>query len=318
MVSAQGSGKGRTLDSTVVQEFAYVYNGGTLMQMVIETTVDDGAPVTETLSFSYDASGKPMNVIYNGTAYFYAVNLQGDVMAILDTDGEIVVSYDYDAWGNIRSVTGTMADTLGESNPLTYRSYVYDHETGLYYVSSRYYDPEIDRFINADVLVSTGQGMLGNNMFAYCRNNPVCRKDITGTTDVALLEDGTNLLNEEKCFDGAQINNGGSSYISGEGLPGKGFDTYGQLKKEIGSPGEGNEWHHIVEQSQIVKSGFNPQQVQNTDNVIAVSQTSHRAISGYYSSIQPFTNGLTVRNWLAGQSFSEQYRFGMNVVSTYM
>ena len=318
MVSAQGSGKGRTLDSTVVQEFAYVYNGGTLMQMVIETTVDDGAPVTETLSFSYDASGKPMNVIYNGTAYFYAVNLQGDVMAILDTDGEIVVSYDYDAWGNIRSVTGTMADTLGESNPLTYRSYVYDHETGLYYVSSRYYDPEIDRFINADVLVSTGQGMLGNNMFAYCRNNPVCRKDITGTTDVALLEDGTNLLNEEKCFDGAQINNGGSSYISGECLPGKGFDTYGQLKKEIGSPGEGNEWHHIVEQSQIVKSGFNPQQVQNTDNVIAVSQTSHRAISGYYSSIQPFTNGLTVRNWLAGQSFSEQYRFGMNVVSTYM
>ena len=155
-------------------------------------------------------------------------------------------------------------------------------------------------------------------MFAYCRNNPVSRKDITGTTDVALLEDGTNLLDEEKSFDGGQINNNSSSYISGEGSPGKGFDTYGQLKKEMGSPGEGNEWHHIVEQSQIVKSGFSPQQVQNTDNVIAVSQTSHRAISGYYSSIQPFTNGVTVRNWLAGQSFSEQYRFGMNVVRTYM
>ena len=75
------------LDSTVVQEFANVYNGGTLMQMVIETTVDDGASVTETLSFSYDASGKPTNVIYNGTAYFYSVNLQGDVMAIVDVSG---------------------------------------------------------------------------------------------------------------------------------------------------------------------------------------------------------------------------------------
>ena len=62
-----------------MQEFAYVYNGGTLMQMVIETTEDDGAPVTEVLSFSYDASGIPMSVVYNGTAYFYTVNLQGDV-----------------------------------------------------------------------------------------------------------------------------------------------------------------------------------------------------------------------------------------------
>ena len=100
-----------------MQEYSYVYNGGTLMQMVIETTVDDGAPVTETLSFSYDASGMPMSVVYNGTAYFYTVNLQGDVMAIVDATGNAVVSYAYDAWGNILSVTGTMAETLGESNP---------------------------------------------------------------------------------------------------------------------------------------------------------------------------------------------------------
>lgn len=94
-----------------------MYNGGTLMQMVIETKVDDGTPVAETLSFSYDASGMPMNVIYNGTAYFYTVNLQGDVMAIVDATGTAVVSYSYDAWSNILSVTGTMAETLGESNP---------------------------------------------------------------------------------------------------------------------------------------------------------------------------------------------------------
>ena len=153
------------------------------MQMVIETTVDGGTPVTETLSFSYDASGMLMSVVYNGTAYFYTVNLQGDVVAIVDASGTAVVSYAYDAWGNILSVTGTMADTLGESNPLRYRGYVYDNETELYYLQSRYYDPELGRFINADAFTSTGQGILGNNMFAYCRNNPVFRKDIAGTLD---------------------------------------------------------------------------------------------------------------------------------------
>ena len=170
----------RALESTVVQDFAYVYNGGTLMQMVIETTVDDGEPVTETLSFSYDASGLPMSVVYNGTAYFYTVNLQGDVMAIVDATGTAVVSYAYDAWGNILSVTGTMADTLGESNPLRYRGYVYDNETELYYLQSRYYDPTVCRFINGDVLISIAQGFSGHNVFCYCGNNPVTRKDDNG------------------------------------------------------------------------------------------------------------------------------------------
>ena len=161
----------RTLADTAAN--AYVYNGGTLMQMVIETTVDEGEPVTEVLSFSYDASGLPMSVVYNGTAYYYTVNLQGDVIAIVDATGTAVVSYTYDAWGNILSVTGSMADTLGESNPLRYRGYVYDQETGLYYLQSRYYDPEVGRFLNADALVSTGQGLLGNNMFAYCLNKAI-------------------------------------------------------------------------------------------------------------------------------------------------
>ena len=135
--------------------------------------MDDGAPVAETLSFSYDASGLPMSVVYNGTAYFYTVNLQGDVMAIVDASGTAVVSYSYDAWGNILSVSGAMADTLGESNPLRYRSYVYDNETGLYYLQSRYYDPYTGRFINADAFTSTGRGVIGNNIFAYCLNKTI-------------------------------------------------------------------------------------------------------------------------------------------------
>ena len=82
--------------------------------------------------------------------------------------------------GNILSQTGTMATTLGKYNPFRYRGYVYDQETGLYYLQSRYYNPELCRFISADSYTSTGQGILGHNMFAYCGNNPVVRKDDGG------------------------------------------------------------------------------------------------------------------------------------------
>ena len=152
------------------------------MQMVVQTTVDDGTPTTDTLYFSYDASGIPMSLIYNGADYYYTVNLQGDVTAILNTSGTAVVEYTYDAWGNILTVTGSMADTLGAINPLTYRGYVYDTETGLYYLQSRYYNPETGRFLNVDGYMATGQGLLGNNMFTYCENNPVNRADPSGNS----------------------------------------------------------------------------------------------------------------------------------------
>ena len=99
----------------------------------------------------------------------------------LNTHGTSVVSYTYDAWGKLLATGGDLATTLGVHNPLRYRGYVYDTETGLYYLQSRYYDPEVGRFINSDILVSTGQGLLGNNMFAYCLNNPVKYVDIAGT-----------------------------------------------------------------------------------------------------------------------------------------
>ena len=84
--------------------------------------------------------------------------------------------YEYDALGNVTYSTGTMAKT----NPLKYRGYYYDAETGFYYLQSRYYDPAIGRFVNADGFTSTGQGFLGCNMFAYCHNNPISNIDITG------------------------------------------------------------------------------------------------------------------------------------------
>ena len=102
------------------------------------------------------------------------------MVAIIDADGNVKVEYTYDAWGKILSISGPMADTLGTVNPLTYRGYVYDAETDLYYLQSRYYDPAVSRFINGDALVSAGS-LLGNNIFAYCGNEPISRVDPTGT-----------------------------------------------------------------------------------------------------------------------------------------
>ena len=98
------------------------------------------------------------------------------MVKLIGTDGSIAASYTYDAWGNILSSSGTMA----EKNPLRYRGYYYDSETGYYYLQARYYDPTTRRFLNADSLASTGQGFVGTNMFAYCNNNPVRKEDVTG------------------------------------------------------------------------------------------------------------------------------------------
>ena len=141
---------------------------------------------------------------YNDTT-----NLQGDVVALLNTSGTAVVTYTYDAWGKLLTTGGSMATTLGALNPIRYRGYVYDTETGLYYVSSRYYDPALARFINADVLVSTGQGILGNNMFAYCLNSPILRKDVLGNTSVDIFdEDGNPATDDDLRFNGGRMGDG--------------------------------------------------------------------------------------------------------------
>ena len=165
----------RTQRTNGTTTYNYVYSGSQLSWM----TVSDGTVDIE-MHFTYDASGRPLAVKYGGVMYYYALNLQGDVVAILNSSGSAVVYYTYDAWGNPLTISGSMVNTLGEWNPLRYRGYVYDQDTGLYYLQSRYYNPEWGRFINADGYTSTGQGILGNNMFAYCNNNPVVLSDPTG------------------------------------------------------------------------------------------------------------------------------------------
>ena len=147
--------------------YRYYYASGKLMRMTWGTN---------TIDFFYDANGTPYAMKYNGTVYYYVTNLQGDVMRIVDASGTVTASYDYDPYGKVISATGTLAGV----NPLRYRGYVYDWETGFYYLQSRYYDPAIGRFINADSYASTGQDIIGYNMFAYCGNDPIFRIDYDG------------------------------------------------------------------------------------------------------------------------------------------
>ena len=346
------------------------------------------------LYFHYDSSGDVIGFTRtaNGTdtEYFYVKNLQGDILKVITATGTEAAAYTYDAWGKLLTATGDLADI----NPLRYRGYFYDTETGLYYLQSRYYDPEVGRWINADnQIAGVGGDVMGYNMFTYCMNNPAEMSDSSGSwprwatklaaavavvavvavvaaVTVATAGAGTAIaavavgaakgaaigfaVGAATGAAGGAISHristgswngageaalngmangalsgavsgaitggitGGLSYNSGATSAGKGFDTYRQLKNEIGSPGTGNEWHHIVEQSQIAKSGFSPQMIQNTNNIMSISKTTHRAISGYYSSVQPFTDGMIVRNWLAGQSFSAQYEFGINVIKMFM
>ncbi|MFR5154826.1 MAG: RHS repeat domain-containing protein [Ruminococcus sp.] len=134
----------------------------------------------DTLLFYYDSDGSATSFSYNGTMYFYVKNLQGDVIRIIDLAGTEVASYVYDAWGNIKDTKGE--PTIREINPIRYRGYVYDTETSLYYLQSRYYDPFTGRFLNADDTHYIMFPSLMANLYTYCDNNAISNTDTNGKT----------------------------------------------------------------------------------------------------------------------------------------
>lgn len=141
------------------------------------------------LHFWYDAQNRPAMVEYNGVKYAYILNLQGDVVGIQNSAGMEVVRYTYDAWGKLLETTGSMAASLGYLNPFRYRGYVYDEETGLYYLRSRYYNPEWSRFVNADkvsLITNDISKIVGVNLFQYCINNPLIYTDQDGNIQGAI------------------------------------------------------------------------------------------------------------------------------------
>ncbi len=204
----------------------------TLNGKVARETIRTNNTLTAVLDFIYDESGKPFALKYstNGTSfktYYYVLNLQGDVVKLIHYipgfEYESVATYEYDAWGNIVSSSGRLA----EINPLRYRGYYYDSETGFYYLQSRYYDPANRRFISADSYQSTGQGFVGTNMFAYCNNSPVFLVDSYGNMAgkshlVYSSEGGSRYRNAQNDGEGARSAEL-EEYLNGYLLP---YDSY--------------------------------------------------------------------------------------------
>ena len=175
--------------STIIRETVYTY----------DTTASDWVLLRK-LYYLYDENGAPigmrvMDTEGNLSVYYYRKNLQGDVLAVMNSAGYDVVTYTYDAWGRIRSTeyvassAYVTAEDIENSrlNPFRYRGYYYDSETQLYYLQSRYYNPTWGRFLNADGYINANGDLLGYNMFAYCGNNPVMYLDDTGENPVGFL-----------------------------------------------------------------------------------------------------------------------------------
>ena len=158
-------------------------NGITTHYLTVDGRITGQYDGTDTLYFRYNADNSPIGFSLNGEEYLYLKNIQGDVEEILDKNGNSVVKYAYNEWGKLLSVTGSMAAAVGRINPIRYRGYYYDGETGYYYLQSRYYNPDICRFINADEpdTVSAVIDKEANaNLFAYCKNSPVNLNDSSG------------------------------------------------------------------------------------------------------------------------------------------
>ena len=171
---ASGTRISKTVNGTT---YSYIYDNG---QLIYADTPSGG------MTFIYD-NDSVIGYRYNSAYYYYLKNIQGDILGVVDASGTLLYQYEYDAWGN-HTVLDAQGNTISPDaphvanfNPLRYRGYFFDTETGLYYLLSRYYDPTTGRFINADnILARNGNTVQGYNVFSYCFNNPINLSDPAG------------------------------------------------------------------------------------------------------------------------------------------
>ena len=167
---------GRRIQKTVGDKVIRFYLDG---DKIIAQKEEGG----ERMDFLYDEKGTPFAFEYQGKMYFYQTSLQGDIIGIVDSEGSQVVVYRYDAWGEVLVSSDASGFGLSQINPLRYRGYYYAQETGLYYLQTRYYDPKVRRFLNADdasVLTKDPEQLTEKNLYAYCDDNPVMYRDDAG------------------------------------------------------------------------------------------------------------------------------------------
>ena len=223
--------------------------------------------VRNTIYYVYDANGAVIGMEYNGTKYWYDKNLQGDVVGIRNASGTLVAQYVYDAWGNHRQITDGSGNDVSDNpnhianiNPFRYRGYYYDTETGWYYLNSRYYDPNVGRFLspdNANLLLASPRALTDKNLYAYCDNNPVMRTDdngdfwhiavggLLGGLIGGIAQVASNIIEGENAFDGV-----GAAFISGAAsgaLASTGVGIVGSIVGNAGISMIGNAATQVVE-----------------------------------------------------------------------
>ena len=189
-------------NNELVYTYTYIWDGDVLLGGRMEVT-DADEPIT--IRYLYDDSGELYGMDYNGNGYYgFIKNLQGDIVSIvpLDSESNVELNIEYDAWGKpiikqaSSAAEGLLMAMLMAVTNVGYRGYFYDFDTGLYYLRSRYYDPETGRFINADDLENCKPPKLHSllpfhkyydmNVFAYGQNNPINNEDSKGTVSKSI------------------------------------------------------------------------------------------------------------------------------------
>jgi len=173
-----------TVGSTV-ETYVYELLGSTVYYETYTNSIN--ASLNYELSYLLDSGNEIIGFMYDGDPYYYLKDIQGNILSVVDGTGAIQVQYEYDAYGNlINSPSGTIA----EINPYTYRGYRWDNEISMFYLNSRFYCPEMSRFINEDNLLGVSGDIQSTNMYAYCTNNPIMFIDSYG--DLAIPFPTTN------------------------------------------------------------------------------------------------------------------------------
>ena len=192
--------RGKLLESVTDEQGSYTYtydadgyratkvtaNGKTTFDTIGGQLLAQAGPEGN-LYFQY-SGGTPFGFVLDDIQYYYLTNLNGDVVGITDAQGNLLAQYVYDPWGKLLQINTTEPDNADQlavatANPLRYRGYYYDSETGMYYLQSRYYDPDLGRFISADDFdCLTTSNFFSVNAYAYCWNSPIAFKDSEGNT----------------------------------------------------------------------------------------------------------------------------------------
>jgi RHS repeat-associated protein len=299
----------------------YTYNGSSYtLNETIEYELIDDKVVYETngiysIIYTYDYDGTLISFSYDddiddlsvGTEYFYIYNQMGDITHIIDINGEEKVRYIYDAYGNIIDIDAISPySEIAEANPYRYRGYRYDSEINMYYLNSRYYNPEIGRFINADGLLGELGNIQSTNMYAYCANNPLLYIDedgefwhliggfvvgaaIGGVTQIAMNIITGNKWNDD--LSGAVIGGGVAGLLTASGAGFLSMSIYTGLATSTGN--------------QLQDNGFNPNDWNMAEFATEVFITGLLAgVGSAYGSKQIGASAKQVKNWFKPKYFS--------------